>query len=379
MDGSEARHDDKKVPSDDEKASRPGDDRKDAGDQGGDAPPKKMSPVRKFVLIVIGLIVLAAVIVGGTLYWLHARHFETTDDAFIDGHISLVSAQVPGRVVTLAIQDNQQVLKGAPLLQLDPADYQMRLNQAIAQQAQSQAQLAQAQAQIPLQQATIDQSAAQVRVNEANLMQAQQDYARYRNIDPKAITRQQLDNSSATTKAQQAQVDAARHAFAAAQAQLKARQADVVNAEAALKGADVAVDNAQLQLSYAQVVAPDSGRVTKRTVELGNYVTAGQVLLDIVPRGVWVTANFKETQLALMKVGQKVDLSVDAVPDHLFHGHVQSFQSGTGSVFSTLPAENATGNYVKVVQRLPVKIVIDDDDDSQLAPGMSVTPSVTVR
>ena len=347
------------------------------------APEKPPMPRWKKVLYwAVGLLVVAALTVAGVLYWLHARHFESTDDAFIDGYISQIAAQVPGRVTRIAFEDNQQVKAGQILVELDPRDYQVRLDQAVAQRVQAAAQADQARAQVGLQQANADQAAANVRVTEADLQQAQQDLARYRAVDPKAITRQQLDTQSSTVRSAQARLDANRQAVAAAKAQIEAQRAAVAAAEASVKQADVAVANARLQLSYTHVTAPADGQVTKRTVDLGNYVNAGQSLLAVVPDRLWVTANFKETQLALMQPGQPVRVRVDACPDFDISARVDSFQAGSGSVFSSLPAENATGNYVKVVQRLPVRITFDGKQDlsrCRMAPGMSVTPRVTVR
>lgn len=360
-------------------ARKPDEAKKDTTPAPEGAEKPKMPAARKWLYIGIGVLVLLGLIAGGTLYWLHARHFESTDDAFIDGHSSQVAPQVAGRVIKVAVDDNQMVQADQLLVVLDPRDYQIRLDQAITQRAQAQAQLEQARAQVLLQQAQIEQSAAQIRVGEAELTQAQQDFNRFRAIDPKAITRQQLDNAQANLRTTQARLEASRHALTGAQAQLVAQQALVANAEAALQGSEVAIRNARLQLSYTEIHAPEAGRVTRGAVEVGNYVNPGQMMLNIVRPGMWVTANFKETQLALMRPGQPVDVTVDALPDKIFHGHVDSFQAGSGSVFSTLPAENATGNFVKVVQRIPVKIVIDDADDPMLSLGMSVTPRVTVR
>ncbi len=354
----------------------------DAKDDGEHAPDKAPMPRwKKLLYWAVGLLVLAALTVAGVLYWLHARHFESTDDAFIDGYISQIAAQVPGRVTRIAFADNQQVKAGQVLVELDPRDYQVRLDQALAQRAQAAAQADQARAQVGLQQANADQAAANVRVTEADLQQAQTDLARYRSVDPKAVTKQQIDTSSSTVRSAQARLDANRQAVAAARAQVEAQRAAVAAADASVKQADVAVANAQLQLSYTRVVAPSDGQATKRTVDLGNYVNPGQSLLAVVPNRLWVTANFKETQLALMQPGQPVRVQVDACPDLDINARVDSFQAGSGSVFSSLPAENATGNYVKVVQRVPVRITFEKQDLSRcrMAPGMSVTPRVTVR
>ena len=363
--------------------------KKEDGDGPGEGPgegddddsKKPMPRWKKLLYWGIGLTVLVAAIVGGVLYWLHARHYESTDDAFIDGYISQVAAQVPGRVLRIAVTDNQQVAAGELLLELDPRDFQVKLEQARAQRATAVAQREEARAQAAVQQAGIDQQQAQVRVAEAELNQAQQDLARYRSIDPRAIARQQLDTSSATAKASSARLDAARQAVAGGRAQLEAARAKIEAGDAGVQQADADIRNAELQLSYTSIGAPFAGRVTKRTVQPGNYVSPGQALMAVVPDILWVTANFKETQLTDMRRGQAVQISVDAFPDVPLRGHVDSVQRGTGAVFSSLPAENATGNYVKVVQRVPVKIMFEGQAarDLPLSPGMSVVPRVTVR
>ena len=383
---------DKNEPEDKDK---PGD-----GKDGGDAKPeagasdnkkpddkksgkKPMSRGKKIIYGFIGLLLLATAITAAVLYWLHSRHFETTDDAFIDGNISQVATQVAGRVTRIAFRDNQEVRAGQVLLELDPRDFQVRLDQAISQRTQAQAQAAQARAQLGLQQANLDQAQANVRVTEADLGQAQTDLARYRAIDPKAITKQQLDNSTSTTKSAAARLDANRQAVSGVRAQIEAQRATVAAQDAAVVQADVAVRNAQLQLSYTVIIAPTDGQVTKRTVDLGNYVSPGQSLLAVVQDDLWVTANYKETQLAAMAPKQYVRIRVDACPGVDLDAHVTSFQGGSGQVFSSLPAENATGNFVKVVQRVPVRINFDDLDNAKskcrMAPGMSVDPRVTVR
>jgi membrane fusion protein, multidrug efflux system len=353
----------------------------EGGQNDGEQSKPPMPRRKKLLYWAIGLLVLAALVTAGVLYWLNARHYETTDDAFIDGYISQIASQVAGRVTRIAFEDNQQVKAGQPLIELDPRDYQVRLDQANAQRAQAAAQLDQARAQLGLQQANLDQAAANVRVTEADLQQAQNDLARFRAVDPKAITRQQLDTSSSGVRSAQARLDANRQAVAGARAQIEAQRATVAAAVASVKQADVTVQNAELQLSYTHVLAPADGQVTRRTVELGNYVNPGQSLLAVVPSRMWVTANFKETQLALMQPGQFVRVRVDACPDLDINARVDSFQAGSGSAFSALPAENATGNYVKVVQRVPVRINFEEQDLSRcrMAPGMSVSPRVTVR
>ena len=344
--------------------------------------PKQQTPRWKKILYwVIGLAVLAAAITAGVLYWLDSRHYANTDDAYVQAYISQVSSQVGGRVIKVAIDDYQTIHDGQLLVQLDPRDFQIKLEQAQAQRRQTAAQVDQAVAGLTQQQAAVDQAQANLRVTQADLGQAQLDFNRYRSVDPKAVSRQQVDTASASARSAQARVDANRQAIAQAQANVQAQQAQIEAAQASLKAADVAVANAELQLSYTNVVAPRDGQAAKRTVNLGDYVNPGQALLAVVGEDRWVTANYKETQLAGMQVGQPVSLEVDACPDHTLEGRVDSFQPGSGSVFSSLPAENATGNFVKVVQRVPVKITIKHDDAvrCRLSPGMSVVPSVKIN
>jgi membrane fusion protein (multidrug efflux system) len=344
---------------------------------------KSDSPSRRKRLlgIVAAAIVAAVLVVVGLAWWLNARHFESTDDAFIDGYVTQMAPQVAGRVTQLLFADNEHVTAGQVLLQIDPRDYQVKLDQAKAQRVNAAAVQQQADAQIAVLQAGLDQAQANVRVAEAELAQAQQDYDRFRSIDPHAVSRQQVDNATATFHAAQARLDAAHQAVKAADAQLQAGRAQLTAAQAQVVQADANVAAAMLQLSYCVLAAPVAGRIAHRNVDVGNYVNPGQALFAIVQDEHWVTANFKETQLRGMHPGQPADINVDAIPSVTFHGHVDSFQPGTGSAFSVLPAENATGNYVKIVQRLPVKIDFDDDrvKNFVLAPGMSVVPYVRVR
>lgn len=336
---------------------------------------------KRILGLTVAIIVVLGLIVGGIVYWLETRNFVSTDDAFIDAHTTQMAPRVAGQVTRLMFADNQHVAAGQTLLQIDPRDYQAKLDQAQAQQASAAATLQQAQAQVAVQQANVDQATANVRVAEADLLQARQDYDRFRTINPNAVTRQQVEASTASFHSAEAKLDASRQTVGGAKAQVQAAQAQVLAAQASLKQAEAATEAANLQISYCTIVAPVAGIVTHRTVDAGNYVNPGQAMFALVQDDRWVTANFKETQLAGIRPGQDVDLAIDSVPSITFHGKVDSFQAGTGAAFSVLPAENATGNYVKIVQRLPVKIVFDDDrlKDYPLAPGMSVTPSVRVR
>jgi membrane fusion protein (multidrug efflux system) len=357
---------------DDVRASLP-----DRAESAADAPPQR-GKARAF----LGLFGVLALLGGAVLYlWLAGRGVESTDDAFIDGHVSQVAAQIGGRVVAIAVQDNEVVRAGQELVRIDGSDEQARLEQALAGQAQAAAQLEQARATLAVRRADLGQADATVRVTEADLVQARQDLARYRAINPRAITRQVLDNATATSRAAEARLEANRQAAAGMHAQLAVAAAQVRAAEAAVQTAESNVALARLQLSYTHVVAPAPGRVTRRTVELGNYINPGQALLAIVQPDLWVTANFKETQLERIRPGQHARIRIDAFPGEPLDGHVDSLQAGTGSVFAALPSENATGNFVKVVQRLPVKIVFDGDAAARLplAPGMSVVPRIEVH
>ena len=337
---------------------------------------------RRWPTLLAASAVVLLVVGGGVAYWSSARHYQNTDDAFIDAHISQVSAQISGRVIRLLVDDNQVVKAGQELVTIDPRDAQVRLDQMLGQRDQAAAQLEQARATLPIRQADLDQAGANIRVSQADRMQSQRDLSRYTAINPRAISAQTIDQARASNSSTQAKLEAVRHAEAGMRAQLAAARTQVDAAAAALRTAESNVDNARLQLSYTHVTAPANGRIARRTVEVGNYVNQGQSLLAVVQPNCWVTANLKESQLSRLRPGQPVSVTVDAFDEHPLAAHVDSLQSGTGSVFSSLPAENATGNYVKIVQRLPVKIVFDDPDaciKTALAPGMSVEPRITVR
>jgi len=325
------------------------------------------SAKRKPLLILTGVVVIGAIV--GFCFWLAQRGYETTDDAFIDGHIIEVSARVSAEVVAVHFEDNQEVAKGELLVELDPRDYQVALEKARAQLIQAQAQVQQARAQEAQAQAQLNQQSAQYDIAGINF---NRDASLYQQ-DIRAIARQDVDTTKASLAAANATVEAARAAVQAA-------DSEIGSAQAAVSVAQAAVDSAVLELSYTRITAAEAGRITRKTVEPGNYITAGQTLFSIVQHDVWVTANFKETQLNRMRRGQPVRVRVDAFPHRDFKAHVDSFQLGSGSRFSLLPAENATGNYVKVVQRIPAKIVFDEPLDvlRLLAPGMSVEPRVDV-
>jgi membrane fusion protein, multidrug efflux system len=338
---------------------------------------------RRLLIGLLGLLAIIA-IAGGVDWWLHARNWVSTDDAFIDVHMVQVSTQVAGRVSAVQVRDNQEVQAGQPLVELDPADFQAKLDQAVANQESAAGQLAQARAQLAVAQAGLDQARAEVGVAEANATNAATNLKRSQElarVGSMALSRQQLDNDTATARSTAASLAAAEHKVAVADAQLALNKTQVATAEAGVRSAVAQVQQARLSLSYTELRASVSGRIASKSVAVGDYVQVGQNLMALVPDEVWVTANFKETDLDHMRVGQPVEIYVDAYPEKVFHGHVDSFQAGSGAAFSLLPPQNATGNYVKVVQRVPVKIVFASPPGGHwlLGPGMSVVPYVKIR
>jgi membrane fusion protein (multidrug efflux system) len=431
------------------------------------APKSKRLPI-----FIVGGVLLAAAI-AGTIYWLYARQFESTDDAFIEGNIVQVSPKVSAYVAKVLVRENQPVHKGDLLVELDTKDLEARLEAAKAQlraaqaqrgqaqagvdltrktttagqsQAQSnvetarnnveqtqlaagakQSQIRQAQTAVKTAQANLAQTRTQIPEAEANLNLAQKEFNRRQELFNRGdVSRQSLDQATNALQTARTQLDAARKQVEAAQSRVGEAQANVetaqenyhqsvaqisltqsqvkesagrlqesaaaperiaVNesqvgtAEAQIAQAETAVRQAELELSYTRIIAPEDGFVTRKVVQEGQLVQPGTALMALSQSDVWVVANFKETQLENLRVGQAVEVKVDAYPSKIFHGKIDSFQAGTGSRFSVLPSENATGNYVKVVQRVPVKIVFEEtpDDIQLLAPGMSVEPSVKVR
>jgi membrane fusion protein (multidrug efflux system) len=330
------------------------------------------------MVVCVGLILVG--IIAGIAWYLHARRFESTDDAFIDGRPVLVSPQVTGSIVSVNITDNQIVKKGDLLATIDARNYQAAIDQAAAQIRQNEAAEKNVEAQIGAQKAQVDQATQQVTEAEAALKFATDENTRYQDLVQKgAGTVQRAQQASSDFSSKQAALNAANAAKLSAERQIGVLSAQKASAAAALDQARAQKDRADADLERTQLRATVDGRVTKLTAAVGALAAPGQAIMILVPLDVWVTANFKESQLADMRVGQPVDISVDAFGGRVFHGQVNSVQAGSGTAFSLLPAENATGNYVKVVQRVPVKITFDDAPDVELGPGMSVVPTVTVR
>jgi len=344
------------------------------------APEKKKS--KKGMLILLVIILIGGVC--GFLYYVHARDYVSTDDAFIDGHVVQISPRVSAIVTAVRFDDNEEVRKGQLLIELDPRDFEVALEKARAQLALAQGQLEQRKAELAQSDAQLMQAEAQLRQQKWQVDLADINFRRNQVLyqkDMRAVAGQDVDTTKAnlevaraTFDAGQANVKAITAAGGAAKAQVTAEEANVANGEAA-------VHDAELQLSYTKIYAVENGRIARKQVEPGNYIQPSQTVTSLVLDDLWVTANYKETQLTRMRVGQPVEIKVDAFPKRKLNGHVASFQPGTGARFSLLPAENATGNYVKVVQRIPVKIVFEESADVMrlLGVGMSVDPTVDVR
>jgi membrane fusion protein (multidrug efflux system) len=408
-------------------------------------PPLRRKPRRRGARILAAIALVIILAIGGYLLWKYLSSYESTDDAQIDGHVNAISARISGHLSEVPVEDAQIVKAGDVLVKIDPRDYEVAVSQAQANLADAEASLQSARTDLPIvstntesalqtarssradagagllgaerqfeaAEARLQTAQAQVNEAQANYKKAADDAARYKQlVDKDEISRQTYDQAEqtaeaakATVAAQNAAVLEARHNAGAAeaameQAQTKLPQADasiqsaltrpqlVSQSQSRLKSAAAKVaelqaqlDQAKLNLSYTIIVAPVSGVVGKKTAEIGQNVSPGEQLMAVVPLDdIWVTANFKETQLRKMQPGQKVKFSVDAY-DHEYSGHVTGIGGASGSRYSLLPPENATGNYVKVVQRIPVRIDLDPNEnkDHRLRPGMSVDPKVYTK
>jgi membrane fusion protein, multidrug efflux system len=383
-------------------------------------------PRTRFFLIAVVLVLL----VGGLFAWRYFSSYESTDDAQVDGHVMPISARISGYVSKVNVEDNQYVQAGAPLVQIDPRDYQVAVDQARAgvadaqasaqsfninvpvtsvnttsQVSSTEADVANAQAGIAAAQQQYDAAQAELVQAQANDVKAQNDLVRYKQlVDKQEISQQQYDQAVATAAANDAgvagakasaaaaaqQVTQARSRLAQAQANWRSAQtgpsqvasvrARANSADAAARAKQAALEQAELNLQYTQIAAPATGVVTKN-VEVGMNVQPGQQLATVVPLDdVWVTANFKETQLKNMRPGQRAEIKADS-NGHVYTGRVDSIAGSSGARLSLLPPENATGNYVKVVQRVPVKIVLDpgQNADHSLRIGMSVEPKIFLK
>ena len=358
-------------------------------DQPRHPPPAAASrgPRRRFLVWAIVALIVLLLVGGGFWYWWSTRNEETTDDAFTDGNVVTLAPQVSGQVVELAVNDNQQVLPGQVIIRIDPRPFVAAVDQARGQLVTADGQFAGAEAGLALAHkifpARLTAAQAQLDAAKAQLFRAETDYKRQKALPPRATTQQARDEAEAEYRQALAGVEQAQAAVVEATpvpdniAQSEAQRKQLTGA---VDEAKARLEQAELNLGWATVTAPQRGWVTRRNVDKGNYVTAGSAILSLVTPQVWITANFKESQLARMRPGDKVDIAVDAYPALRLRGHVDSIQLGSGSKFSAFPAENATGNFVKIVQRVPVKIVIDSglDPNVPLPLGISVEPTVTL-
>jgi membrane fusion protein, multidrug efflux system len=338
----------------------------------------KRHPV--WIALIVGLII--ALGIAAYFLWLIFFHpYETTDDAFVDARSFSVAAKVSGYLADVPATDNQHFDAGAVIAKIEPRDYQIALDQSDAQVESARAAITNAEAQIEVAKASVDEAKAQQQSSEAALQFAKDEAARQRElVQGGAGSLQTSQQAESNLRQAQATYSQSGASITSAMKNQSAAEAQKSSAEASLKEAEAQRETAEQNLNYTTITTAQPGRVVRLSGAKGQFIQAGQAVAMFVPDDIWVTANFKETQLADMRPGQPVDLVIDAYPDHELRGKVASVQPGSGTAFSLLPAENATGNYVKVTQRVPVKIEVDEwPKDVSIGPGMSVVPTVTVR
>jgi membrane fusion protein (multidrug efflux system) len=360
-------------------------DQKDGDKKDGDK--KDDKPKSRWPLIILAVVVVLAII-GGLIYWLLTRNLEDTDDAYTDGNSVSIAPKIAGYVTELDIDDNTFVHAGDVMLRIDDRDYVTARDQAAANLALARAELVSAQLDLEISRvrspAQLQQAKAQLEQARASQTLAQVTYRRQHEVDQRATTQTNVDQANAQLRANSAQVasaDAQVRVADLVQQNIAESEAAVAQREAQVKQAEASLEQAEVNLSYTIIRAPQDGHVTRRNVQLGTFVQAGQQVFYLVTPALWVVANFKETQLTRIRPGQHVTITVDAYPALNLRGHVDSIQAGSGDQFSTFPAENATGNYVKIVRRVPVKIIVDDgiDKNRGLPLGISVSPTVHIE
>ena len=350
---------------------------------------------------VMAAVVFTGVAVAGIIiiyFYLQYMHTHiTTDDAFIDGDINTIAPKVPGTVKTVLVKSNQFVKAGDVLVEIDPLDYEVRVNEAEASLDAERAKHAERESTVESSKSMLSElkarresARANVELQEANLRQAQMDLKRADSLYKKdAVSRERYERQQTSFDVSAAQVRAAKEQLKQAEMAIEAQKAVVSQAEASrtaqvssVSQREASLEAAKLSAGYTKIYAPVDGYVTKKSVETGNQLQSGQPIMALVPlEGIYVTANYKETQLERVRPGMKVDIKIDTYPGKIFKGTVESIMAGTGAVFSLFPAENATGNFVKVVQRVPVKILLDKDTDKDhvLRLGMSVVPTIVIE
>ena len=344
-------------------------------------PWRKWRSLKTIFLVAAMLVICCALVV----WWIKAQKFERTDDAYVAGHIHAMSFRVGGTISQVQIDDNEPVKAGQPLARLDPRDFEVQLKQAEANLETPRAQLGEVEAQIAQADAQFEQAQAQSEAARAKLGDSQRLYERNKQLFESggAISRQDYDNAHFQFQQDQASFNSANAAVRVSQANRKAANARRAGALAQIATATEGVESAKLQLSYTVLYAPTEGHIANKSLETGQRVQLGQSVVAIVESNVWIVANFKETQLGRIRPGQFVEISVDALPGRKFRGRVDSFQAGTGAIFALLPPDNATGNFTKIVQRVPVKIVFDRQSiqayQDRIVPGLSTVPSIRVE
>jgi membrane fusion protein (multidrug efflux system) len=331
---------------------------------------------------IAGLSACAALILVALYIAVPGFYAQTTNDAYVDAHVVSIIPKVPAYVQTLHVDDNSSVKPGQLLVELDPREYAVQLSQAKASLADAEGKLQEARDEIPVADAQVAQQRAELEVAQANAKLAAINLSRLESVsDMRAISSQRVDEGKSAAASTRAATLAAQVRIAGAQAQAKLARSKAATARAAVEQARAALNQAALNVSYTKIYTTEAGSVARKSVEAGNFVQPGQLLLSLVPRHLYVIANYKETQLTRVRPGQRVSIDIDAFPRLRLHGHVESIQRGTGSRFALLPPENATGNFVKVVQRVPVKIEFDDPGEALrwISPGMSVETRIFVR
>ncbi|WP_419730088.1 efflux RND transporter periplasmic adaptor subunit [Lichenicola sp.] len=366
-------------------------DKQDADKQEADKKEAKRDEDRNAAkpYVKIGLFLfLVVLVVGGVYFWWSTRNEESTDDAFTSGRTLTIAPHVAGYVTELDVNDNEYVHQGQVLARIDPRDYQAAHDQAQATLDQAKGQLEGAKYSVEVSKQSfpgqLKQAQGQLALAQAAEFRAETDYKREHSIERAATSQQQVDYSTAAldqAKAQVLQAQGALQQASPVQSNIGTQQTRVTQQSASLEQAQAQLEQADLNLGWTVIRAPNDGWVAQRNIERGNYVTSGQALFSIVEPDVWISANFKETQITRIRPGQPVRISVDAYPQLKLRGHIDSIQLGSGAAFSTFPAENATGNFVKIVQRVPVKVIIDDGLDplTPLPIGISVEPTVDVK
>lgn len=342
---------------------------------------KRNRPEYQKKRVIVPTVTGVLLVILGIMAAIHSTYFQSTDDAFVEGRLITVAPRVSGPVVKLLVDDNDEVKAGDLLVEIDPTDYEVKLHQTEAKLAQAKAQLNVTENEIDRTESNVGETAEDLNSTKSKLEFEKKDHKRYTDMyDAGIVSKQDFDRAKREYEVSQANHKSAQERSNAAKFALKSIQAKKETVEADIQRLEAEVEQAKLDLSYTKIYAPQSGKVSARSVEQGNYLQVGQPLMQIVPKSVWVVANFKEIQLTKMKPGQPVSIKVDTYPGKRFKGEVQSIQRATGAKSSLFPPENAVGSYVKIVQRVPVKIIFKEDiSDYNIVPGMSVVPKVKVK